>query len=83
MGEEPKACVLSCTPLLAPSSRQGVWVVVVHASGWGRKSREQEECEKGWASQEGAEGAGSTGLRAEEAEAEKAAWTRNSSLRLV
>ena len=73
MGEEPKACVLSCTPLLAPSSRQGVWVVVVHASGWGRKRREREGCKEGWAWREGGEGAGSTVQRAEEAEAETAA----------
>ena len=54
-------------------------MVVVHASGWGRKRREWEGCKEGWASREGGEGAGRTGQRAEEAEAEKAAWTRNSS----
>ena len=54
-------------------------MVVVHASGWGSTCRDREERKEGCASREGGEGAGSTVERAEEAEAEKAAWTRNSS----
>ena len=63
---------------LLPALWQGVRVVVVHASGWGRKRREWEGCKEGWAWREGGEGAGSTGQRAEVAVAEKAAWIRNS-----